>query len=1217
MKRFNICVKLLSLFALLTVALSAKAQQEGEEPIITIYSSAYTELGETNQTSILLGAKETAYYDIDFGSGANEVEVGLASVDSETGEFTGTSIPCRVQKSGIIKIYGDPKNLDVIVIDGAYVNKIEMEQCTELQVISLRYNQLQELDLTPFTKAVAIYLTGNPFTAATPLIVGAPKPSLTILEIDIIDHLDQNFNLSDYPALQAFDGYHNLGLNKIDPTGCPILKALSVELTNVESIDVTKNPQLINLNISETRVKNVDLSQNPYLQNFLAEHVSGTINTDVKLEGVDVTNNPNLVILSLSGNDLTSVDLTKNSYITNLKLRNNKLQSVNLDNCTQLYSVDLTFNDMDFATLPLPKNTWGEYFYDQNALKVDRSVAVNTPIDLSSRVLRDGTTTTATVFRKVYDDEPEVLDASLYTYADGRITFHQAMADSVYVQFSNDAFTDYQLRTTPFMVKSAENYGKPSRIVGLTLATPVKGNISLAVGLQGATAANPKTFYVDFGDGVQKEFTTTHSGAATAANVNVAAPANFYGNVDIYVKENDIMTSLEVENLQLYNANVVSATELQRLKLKNCGLSSINLAYNRCLTDIDLSYNQMYELDLTGVYGNYEKNVLTSLNVAHNQLESLTIIASRILSKFDASYNNFTGYSLKDYDNIDYFDMSHNKLEGELSLAYLANASYIDVSYNSLSSLLVEGFSRMEHFDVSHNAFTIATLPLPTEIGNGYTYAPQAEIELQENAPAINLSEQNRVVNGKGTVFEWFKADGTPLVEGVDVELKNGGARFLNTNLGKVYCKLTNPALPQLTGQNALYTTQVNVVGAPTKVVATFTTTEDSDKGQVIFTGSKKTALYIDWRGDGMEFIPYPVETSYISYPEQRTYAGANVKVYTYDSAEDITVVAFTDMKMSQIDLTPLTNTISIAVNGAGLTADQIKLPEAPELFELYLIDNALTSYPYAGKYPKLAYLYLTGNQLTEFNAAGDPQLEYLILGKNQITTTSFNNAKLWTLDLSSNNLQDVTLAGLPALKQLIISNNQLSTIDLSQVKNTLLVLDIANNKFTYATLPLPSDYSFNVYHYTGQAPLQAECINGVVDLSAVATVAGNDTQYNWFLGEAIYDAEQGGYLGELLIEGEEYSVQGGKTEFHYTFDDKVMCVLSNATFPSLVMTTNLITVDAAGLNNITIDEGADSKVDVYNLVGTRIKTAVSRHEATQGLQPGIYIVGNRKVLVK
>ena len=67
-----------------------------------------------------------------------------------------------------------------------------------------------------------------------------------------MDHLDQSFNLSDYPALVVFDGYHNTDLRNVDPTGCPLLQSLSVELTPCASLDVSKNPLLQTLTISDS-----------------------------------------------------------------------------------------------------------------------------------------------------------------------------------------------------------------------------------------------------------------------------------------------------------------------------------------------------------------------------------------------------------------------------------------------------------------------------------------------------------------------------------------------------------------------------------------------------------------------------------------------------------------------------------------------------------------------------------------------------------------------------------------------------------------------------------------------------------------------------------------------------------------------------------------------------------------------------------------------------
>lgn len=73
----------------------------------------------------------------------------------------------------------------------------------------------------------------------------------------------------------VFDGYHNMDLRNVDPTGCPNLQSLSVELTPCASLDVSKNPLLQSLNISESRITSIDISKNPKLMNFYASHESG------------------------------------------------------------------------------------------------------------------------------------------------------------------------------------------------------------------------------------------------------------------------------------------------------------------------------------------------------------------------------------------------------------------------------------------------------------------------------------------------------------------------------------------------------------------------------------------------------------------------------------------------------------------------------------------------------------------------------------------------------------------------------------------------------------------------------------------------------------------------------------------------------------------------------------------------------------------------------
>ena len=142
-----------------------------------------------------------------------------------------------------------------------------------------------------------------------------------------------------------------------------------------------KNPKLIHLNISETNIRNIDLSKNTELQRLFAEHVSGSINTDAYLHDIDISNNTKIVDLVLGGNHLKSIDLSKLSNLQRLALNKNELTSINLDGNPMLMSVNLANNDLDFTTLPLPENTWTEYYYYREPMACARSYAVGAPVD--------------------------------------------------------------------------------------------------------------------------------------------------------------------------------------------------------------------------------------------------------------------------------------------------------------------------------------------------------------------------------------------------------------------------------------------------------------------------------------------------------------------------------------------------------------------------------------------------------------------------------------------------------------------------------------------------------------------------------------------------------------------------------------------------------------------------------------------------------------------
>lgn len=326
-------------------------------------------------------------------------------------------------------------------------------------------------------------------------------------------------------------------------------------------------------------------------------------------------------------------------------------------------------------------------------------------------------------------------------------------------------------------------------------------------------------------------------------------------------------------------------------------------------------------------------------------------------------------------------------------------------------------------------------------------------------------------------------------------------------------------------------------------------------------------------------------------------------------------VFSIYDIKLKDVDLSPLTGVYAISLGKTGLTSDDIIMPVSPGLGELTLPDNSFESFPYAQAFPNISSLDMSGNLLTSFDASELDNLAYLVLSRNNITDLTFDNPSLWSVMADNNRISSLDLSGLPSLGQILLNSNDLSEIDLTPVKNTLYGLSLVDNRFTFATLPIASSYPhLNVYYYGNQAPLDVKCQNMTVDLSSQVSVDGTATQYAWYLGVPEYNPETGMIEGDLLSEGTDYEIENGVTRFLREQNGKVLCVMTNSIFPNLTLITDLIALDPSGVEEMAYD--SDEYVKVYTLQGVLVSEGAFK-DALNGLASGIYVAGGRKIIVK
>lgn len=1199
-----------------------------EKPIIELKTNAYATLGETNSFSILLGGiKKGDYIDVDCGFGSVEYELLPATYNDSTGSLSGTLITCNVSKEGVVKIYGNAENIDVMNASGCYITDISFPGLTNLSILDLSHNELKKLDLSAFSKLQALYLNDNPFDEK-PLIVGGNKPGLAILDIGQSSGLDASFNLSDYPSLVTFDAWSNKGLTKLDPTGCPELQKISIDSSPVKKIDVTKNPKLVVLNVSDTGISSLNLSKNPYLRELYCVHMSGTVNAGVKIPVLDVTNNPALVYLFASGNNIRSIDLSKNLELQDLYLTNNKLTALDLSKNSKLLNVSVKYNDMSFATLPLP-GEWNQYECQQNPMKVAKSFKVGSVIDLSDKVLRKGTTTTAALYQ-VKDSEPGVstpLGSDYYTYADGKITLLKAVSDSVYLAFANDAFptsalASYPHCTTRFLVKTAADYGKDdlAAVIKMPVASSAGTPVVMSIGMDGATPQSPKKFYVDYGNG-KVEYAATS--ALEPDKANVTGTNTTSGTVTIYVPENELLTALAINGTTLNSIDLSKSQALSELRLVNTGLYSIDLQWNRKLTKLELTGNHFSTLNIRGANDYYQKNLLHDINLSNNELTSVNLNDNYTIHNLNLSHNKLTELEFKDADMMQTLDLSDNQLTS-LNVSYCTQMTKLDVSGNKLTSLVLPTETSLSSLNLSGNAFTFATLPALSGIDN-YVFAPQENLQISKKGPGVDLSEQN--VGGK-TTYAWFKADGSELAKGTGYTEENGVFRFDKSILGStLHCEMVNPAFAGLT----LKTSDIVASEMPQHVFASFTTTKDQTATMVLRASERNTPIYIDWKGNGVDLEQYVLGTTN-SNITATTHAGAEVKLYSYDKDCNLTVFSISDAALSSLDVTALKKLQTLTVRNAGLS--EIKLPDSKDLFEVFLDGNNLSSIDLT-KYANLTALTLNKNKFVTFDASPYKSLQLLGIGDNQLRSLRLNNPLLWQLSVSGNGMSKLDLSKVPNMENLSLANNNFSTIDVSKLtKLKMLLLD--RNKFKFSTLPPVKD-SYARYTYSNQARLDVAAQGNTVDISSEAVVDGTATAYRWFLDEP-YTDEEGNLTGEELVAGEEFNVKKGVTTFTTSFNG-VTCVLTNAKFPALTLQTPLLNVGTTGIettladgnkvsvrvsgSDIVVKTEAAAPVKLYGVGGQLLKNVdapaggCTLNAQTQGLY--VVTVGNKsfKVSVK
>ena len=183
--------------------------------------------------------------------------------------------------------------------------------------------------------------------------------------LNVCNQYAETMDFSVYPKLESLSCPN--GLTSLDISKNPKLTDIYVPLCEMETLDFSAYPNLTSIAVSGEKVKSVILGENPNLtgiaifgtsiESIDLSGVTGMTGLDLydnKLKTLNVTMLTELTLLDVQGNALTSLDVSKNTKLLSLACWNNKLTSLDVSALPELYELACYLNQI--TKLSVSKN---------------------------------------------------------------------------------------------------------------------------------------------------------------------------------------------------------------------------------------------------------------------------------------------------------------------------------------------------------------------------------------------------------------------------------------------------------------------------------------------------------------------------------------------------------------------------------------------------------------------------------------------------------------------------------------------------------------------------------------------------------------------------------------------------------------------------------------------------------------------------------------------
>ncbi|MEM6719887.1 MAG: lectin-like protein [Bacteroidota bacterium] len=921
--------------------------------------------------------------------------------------------------------------------------------------------------------------------------------------IEVVTTLDVGGNniadfsgIEDFVALTSLNVANNSAIT-LDISNLTALQILHTDANNLTSLDVSNNTDLVELYCSfNSGISAIDISNNTLLE--IAHISQNSIST------MDVSNNTLLTELRLRNNNLTSLDITNNTALEFLYIDGNS-GITSLDVTANTALLYLNANDCGLTTITGYEATALQFLYlaNNNLTSLDLSnnglleiidIRNNQLINLN---IKNGNNTAIGTLLVI--DNPDLncilVDDVAYSNTNWNFIDAQTSFSDTFCRYTSIPDTNFEaaLEALGYDDISADGQVPTALIESITSLNISNQNIGDFTGIQEFTAM--RQLYVS-----NNVMSSIEVSAMTDLLVLEMIGCTNVASLDVSANTALLLLSIE-NNTALTSLDISTNVQLEALYANGASLSTLITGANTLLGEIEVSNNDLTELDLSNLPALYSvdvsQNDLTSFDIrngnnnnltdfnalGNNNLECMFVDdataflnawSSRIESNTTLSetYCRYTAIPDTTFEavleGLGYDDISG---DGQVPTALIENITLLNVSDNGISDLTgIEDFVALETLYAGDNLVTALDVSNLTELKSlrvAYNQLTSLDLSLNTQLEDLNVSFNNlstlNIRNSNNSDISQFSTVNNPnltciLVDNIAFAVANFTNIDPQTSFSETFCLYT--AIPDANFEARLEALGYDDISGdgqvPTELIETVTTLGLTNLNISDATGIQDFTALRTLRINTNNLTAIDVtnninlETLYLSSNNLTAVDLTNninlETLYLHDNelaTVDLSMlVVLEDLRIYNNPLTSLdvsTNTLLTSIDAADTNLETISLSNNTLLEDVQLYDcAALTTVDVSGL-ALLRNLYLNDTNVEALDLSSNTALSYLGIDGNTAITS---------LDLTNNNaISSLDTDDCTALSSITFgSNTGLGRVDLTNTALTSLDVSSLTN---------------------------------------------------------------------------------------------------------------------------------------------------------------------------